>query len=87
MISMDRRAVYIIAFVAILAVSALVYLLVSPGMAFFPFVFLFFPIGIFGRSSREKDRSEETEYCPECGYEVEPGEKFCTYCGRMLRRL
>ena len=84
MVSMDRRTACITAaFVAIPIASALVYFLISPGMAFLPFVFFFFPVGMFGRS--RKDEPDDAEYCPECGYAVEPDEKFCTYCGRMLR--
>lgn len=37
-----------------------------------------------GMTREEKDEDEVEEVCPKCGHRVEPGDRFCPYCGEML---
>lgn len=86
---MQRRTVFIIAAVclAVAVLSVCISLFLSPSLAFMPLLLFFFPIGLFGRGGRGTAEVEcDDDYCPECGYPVEPDDTFCTYCGRNLDR-
>lgn len=86
---MQRRTVFIIAAVclAVTVLSVCISLFLSPSLAFMPLLLFFFPIGLFGRGGRGTAEVEcDDDYCPECGYPVEPDDTFCTYCGRNLDR-
>lgn len=73
--------------IAVTILSVCISIFLSPSLAFMPLLLFFFPIGLFGREGRgSAECLSDDDYCPECGYPVEPDDTFCTYCGKNLDR-
>lgn len=54
----------------------------------FPFLALFlcFPgLATFGVFRKVEDEPGSGEFCPECGFVVNPDDAFCRSCGRNLK--
>lgn len=58
-----------------------------PVPTYLPLLFLFIPLVIPSRAigrGEAKVTDNGCTYCPECGYQLDPGDSFCKVCGRML---
>ncbi len=80
---MSRTMLLILAFAVLAAVSIGLYFLSGRAFAFIPLLFVF-PLGF--RRNTTAYAYDESDYCPECGNDVEPGDEFCRVCGRYLEK-
>ena len=97
MIEMEDRTFIIIA--VVLSIIWLFVMVTSAGISpedkelrtLFDFLLIGFIIGYglflaYFFIQKLKTPVKEVEFCPQCGFEIEPNEPFCTTCGYIFKK-